>query len=463
MPFISKRNTCLFYILIFSAVSLVSNPAHCEDVKVDPVSSLSLKDSINIAYLNNKDIQIQEEEIEVAKSYILSAQGSFLPTVNLDASYEYNGAAFQISSAVASGSKKDIGIFTGYPNDNRLALSIDENIYSGGKKIANLNQTRLQLKAQYEALRARKLDVEFDVKRLYYGLLLAYESSRIAQNLFDQAEAHYEDVKNKFEQGTSSKFDMLQSKVQVTKIMPELVKTRNSIDLIKADFKKLLNINMKDDVVLKDAYLSYSLIEIDEDGFLKKAYSDNPWMIMKLLGIDINKWLIEYARGGYGPKIDANFDYYYRANNLDNMFNYKHSNWSAGAVVSVPVFDGFATKAKIDEAQAKYKQAILQKENIVDQIAVDVKKGCLDLKESKAVINSQKSGIEEAKEALKISNISYDNGVGTNLDVLDAQVSLSQIEENLVEAIYDYLMARAFLDRTLGRSFLKEEVNEKKD
>jgi outer membrane protein TolC len=87
---------------------------------------------------------------------------------------------------------------------------------------------------------------------------------------------------------------------------------------------------------------------------------------------------------------------------------------------------------------------------------VDIRQACLDLNEAKALIDSQKDNIEEAREALRISIVSYDNGVGTNLDVLDSQVSLAQVQQNLFQGIYDYLMAGAFLDRTRGKSYIVE-------
>ena len=104
-------------------------------------------------------------------------------------------------------------------------------------------------------------------------------------------------------------------------------------------------------------------------------------------------------------------------------------------------------------------QAFLSRENIIEQIAVDIRRGCLDLKEAHTIILSQKDGLAEAKDALNISYIGYDNGVMINLDVIDAQVSLSQVEKNLAGGVYDYLMATAFLDKTMGREYLftKEE------
>jgi outer membrane protein TolC len=129
--------------------------------------------------------------------------------------------------------------------------------------------------------------------------------------------------------------------------------------------------------------------------------------------------------------------------------------------VNIPIFEGFSTKAKVDAARARYASAKLSKDNLYDQIAVDIRKGCLDLKEAQAIIRSQEDNVGQAKEALRISEVSYANGVAINLDVLDAQVSLAQIQKNLAAGIYDYLMAQAYLDRSMGKPLIKENIYEK--
>ncbi len=416
-------------------------------------AGLSLEDAIRIAFKNNKDIQIQEEELKIAKARITGARSEFIPKVNLQSGYTHNDAILSLSTS--ANPKKDMGVVAGYKNDNQLNTTIDETIYNGGINIANFKQAQLGLRTSEETLRAKKFDLEFEAKRLYYGLLLAYETERIAQDLIGQAKSHYEDVQNKFQQGTSSRFDLLQSKVQVSKVMPELVKAKNNVHLLTEDLKKLLGFKMKESFTVNE-HLQYSSVEIREGEFLKQAYLNKPEMVLNSLGIDISKWSVEMAKGGWRPQINASGGYGYRSNDWLDMFNNRHTNWHLGVSVTVPVFDAWLTKSKVDEAKAKYTQALLRKDNLFDQIAVDIRQACLDLKAAETVIDSQKDNLEEAKEALKISMVSYDNGVGTNLDVIDSQVSLAQVEQNLSVGIYDYLMAAAFLDRTRGESFLRE-------
>jgi len=444
---IVSKTACIFIILFFSCIGLIL----AED------SPLSLRDTILTAFKTNKDIQIQEQELTISRADILGAKSGFLPQLDLNAGYTRNGAV-----APAVSGKKDAGVFVGYKNDNSLGAGLSQVVYNGGYNTANLNQARLNLKASEETLRAKKLDIEFEAKRLYYGLLLAYETERIAQELTDNSRDHYEDVRNRYEQGLSSRFDLLQSSVQVSLTMPELVKAKNAVDLIKAELKKLLSIKQQQALDIADKQLSYTLVDVKEDDFLKQAYLNKPEMALRTLGIDINKWSIQMAKSGWRPQVNASAGYDFRSNNWGNMINKSHNNWNIGLTFSLAVFDGFSTKAKVDSAKARYSQAVLTKENLVEQIAVDVRQACLDLKQAEQVINSQKDNVGQAKEALEIAKISYDNGEAKNLDVLDAQVSLSQIEINLSQGIYDYLMAHAELDRTLGKSFISGGANEEK-
>ncbi|MFA5096581.1 MAG: TolC family protein [Candidatus Omnitrophota bacterium] len=448
---VEKSSRFAVVVFLFGCLLLPGSSGLCEDGP-GVLTLSSLNEAVKIAFQKNKEIQIQEYALKIADADILDARSEFLPKVDFEGGYTHNGAVLQS----ALGSKKDIGVFTGYVDNNKMGVTVRNTIYNGGANIANLRQAQLALQGQRETLRATKLNVELETKRLYYGLLLAYETKRIAEDLVRQAKEHYEEVNNKFKQGTSSRFDLLQSKVQVSLLEPQLINARNAIDLIIAEMNKLLGLKISDKIVIEDK-LAYDPIEIRENEFLREAYLNEPEMILKSLGIDISKWAIKYARAGWLPELDTSAQYYYQSNNLGNMFNNRHSNWNVGFAVRLALFDGFSTKAKVDAAKAKYMQAIIGKDNLADQVAVDVRQACLDLVQAASIIKSQEDNLEDAKEALKISYVRYDNGVGINLDVMDAQVSLANVRKNLSEGIYDYIMAKAKLDRVMGKGSLKED------
>jgi len=441
---------------LFFFAPIVTPFGFCAEIEKIGTIDLSLKKAINIAFVQNRDIQMQEREVAAATADTLDAQSRFLPKLDIGGGYTYTEAVITSDLSSLRQGKKAVGSLSGYKNDNLLNVTLSESFYKGGAHMANFRQAGLRLKTQKETLRARKLDVEFDAKRLYHGLQLAHETERIMQDLVDQAGEHYEDAKRKCRQGTTSKFDVLQSKVHLAKTIPPLIKAQNAVELIEAELKKLLSFPIRNTIRI-EGRLECSFIEIDEGEFLDEAYVNKPELVMKELGIDISAWSIKMAQSENLPTIDGTAGYIYRTNNLNTIFDYKHTNWAVGVTFNIPIYDSFSAKAKVERARAMYACALLDKEDLVEGIAVDIRKACLDMEEARAIIISQEDNIVEAGEALRLSGVRYDNGVGTNLDVLDAQVSLSQVETNLAEGIYDYLMAKAFLDRTVGLEFFREE------
>ncbi|MCX5681740.1 MAG: TolC family protein, partial [Candidatus Omnitrophica bacterium] len=433
-------------ILIFTIIIFASAQAWGEELSKNKNLSLSLNEAIQYAFQNNKEIKIKSLELDAGKAIILGARSNFLPKLNANLGYKYNGAVLNFGPL---SEKKDMGIFVGYQNDNMAGISVDQIVYNGGANITQFNQAKLNLKIQEQTLKIQQEDVRFDAERLYYGALLASEVQKIAQNLVDLAQEHYEETEKKYEAGTVSRFDVLQSKVQVSKLKPQLIRSKTAVDLISAELRKLLGLKMDDTVILTDK-LDYLTTVMTEKEAVKIAALNNPESILQLLGIDMEKLGIELAKASNRPQVNAGVNYGFHSNDVGDMFDDKHENWGAGVSVTIPIFDGFSSKAKVDEAKVRYAQSLLTKENLDDEIAVRVRRGILDLEKAQSLIDSQKDNIEEAREALRISQVRYDNGEGTNLDVLEAQVSLGQVEKNYSEGIFDYLIAVAFLSRTLG-------------
>ncbi|HQP91793.1 MAG TPA: TolC family protein, partial [Candidatus Omnitrophota bacterium] len=181
-----KVDDLLVVIIFFLAGFIFPCASFSQEEKapIPAITELSVEAAMEAAYKNNKDIQIQEKELMAAGAEIVGARSQFLPHLNVNAGYTHNGAVTPLKIA----GKKDSGIFTGYENDNSAGAGITQMVYDGGASVANLNTSKLNLRVQQETLRAKSLDIEFETKRLYYGLLLAYETERIAQELVERGD-----------------------------------------------------------------------------------------------------------------------------------------------------------------------------------------------------------------------------------------------------------------------------------
>ena len=130
-------------VFLFILLCLITPYGICQDSNAASVVLSSLKDAVSVAIKNNKDIQIQEKEIEIAKANILGARSAFLPKLNTSFGYTHNATVLRLTSAAL---KKDLGVLTGYKNDNKIGVSINESIYNGGADIASFKQAKLGLK-----------------------------------------------------------------------------------------------------------------------------------------------------------------------------------------------------------------------------------------------------------------------------------------------------------------------------
>jgi outer membrane protein TolC len=455
---IPKRHTKIISAAILLAM-LAASPTMGEMPSQERVITLSAKDAVMLAFKNNRSLQAIEMDVAAARYGIDDAKSVFYPRLDVNTGYQYNASVLEIyPGAIPRSVKKDPGIFIGYVNSNRIGITAREVVYDGGANYSSLRQAQINLKIQEETLRAVKADTVFETKRLYYGLLLAKETERIARELLSQKEEHYKEADNKFSSGTVSRFELLQAKVHVSKTRPDVVRAANEAESIQADLKRLLGLKMTDRIILTDKLEAIGEVGTDEKSALERAYGLRPEIKLKQLGVDLNKWSIEMARSSGLPTVAVSWGQDYISNDVSDMFDYTHSDWNAGIAVSIPVFNGFSTRARVKEARSRYSRAIIEKEDILEATAVDVKKACLDIAEAEAIIASQKDAVGEAKEALAIANVSYSAGTGTNLDVHDAEVSLSQIEKNLSDGIYDRIIAEAYLDKVMG-IFAKEEIN----
>ncbi len=454
-----RKALVLFFAGLFLFHPLLYAETTEQGITEQSTTDFTIETAILAAFANNRFIKMHMADVEKASANKLYAISNFLPKVEM----EYDFTAYQdtaydamFSQRPLPSTKKDPRTFFGYKSDNFLGLGIEQDIFKGGAHIANFKQSELELLSQWETYRAVTLEIEYETKRLFYGLLLAYEVERIARDLVIQAEAHYEETLAKYNQGTTSKFDVLQSKVHVALVIPQLIIAENSIELLMIEFKKLLALDLDEDIAINGT-LAFIPIAIREKNFLVEAYVRRPEMILKTLGVSIEKWGVELAKATGIPRLSGNFDYYGRSNNIATMLSHRHDTWYIGVKATLPIFDGLATPAKINEARAQYLHAQLNKRDYEDELAVDIKRICLDLKQWSAIIYAQKDSIIEAREALRLSEVRYDTGVGINLDVLDCQVALAQVEQSLAEAKYDYIMAKADLNKAMGRELSKEE------
>jgi outer membrane protein len=158
------------------------------------------------------------------------------------------------------------------------------------------------------------------------------------------------------------------------------------------------------------------------------------------------------AQAGYKPSLQAYAGYDAHSSIFGPDLTDEFHGWITGVQLTWDIFDGWRTKGKVRQASALYEKAGIDVDDAGRRIELEVRTAWSNFKEADEVLKSQEKVVEEAEEALRLARARSEAGTGTQLDVLGAQTSLTEARTTEVQALHDYAVARARLERAVGAS-----------
>jgi outer membrane protein TolC len=247
----------------------------------------------------------------------------------------------------------------------------------------------------------------------------------------------------------ASKFDLLRSEVQLANLKPQLIRAKNGLNSAELGLKTLLGLDLNRPVEVRGE-LSYQAFEANLDANVAQALANRPELNQLRYQRQMAAEVLKMARAAYLPTVAIGGAYNYWA----NQFNFGRNNWESfyqvNLVLSVPIFNGFANSAKVGETKAMLKQLDYSQKGLSEMVKFEVQEAILNLQQAKESLLSQEKNVEQAQEAVRIAELNYSEGLATNLDVSSALVALSQARTNYSQALYDYALALAQLEKAIG-------------
>jgi outer membrane protein len=236
---------------------------------------------------------------------------------------------------------------------------------------------------------------------------------------------------------------------------PRLIQARNDHRVGKDNLLNLLAVRLpktiSEEVPLQlSDTLEARPYEIDLPTALARALEKRPELAALRKAQALRKEDLVKAKSGYKPNAQVFGGYQWQSLPYENNLNADLSGWVAGGQLTWSIFDGQLTHGKIMEAKARYEQAQLDVDESGRQIELEVRTDYSNFIEVREVLESQKKVQEQAQEALRLAEARHQAGTGTQLDVLSAQTALTQARTTQVQALHDYAIARARLQRALG-------------
>ncbi len=395
-------------------------------------AELSLDDSIALALQNNPSIKMAAADKDKADWGIKENEAGKMPSLSLTNSDNRSSAA-----AAAAGASTN--------NSFNTSLRLSVPLYTGGRAEGLIDQAKSNASIATIGVAKAKEQVKLDTTTAYFSVLQNSKLVEVNQQTVDNLTEHLKNVQAQFAVGTIAKSDVLRSEVELANAQQNLTKAQNAYDVSVATFNNIIGMPLDSQNTMKDdlAYVKYDMSLEDS---IKMADEKRPEILQSQESINAAQSGIKVADSGKLPTVTASGSQGWTG----SSFPGDNSNWTVGVSANWDIFDSGVTNAKIKQAKANMDKVNENDQQIRTGVELEVRQAYLSMKEAEARIETSKVAVDKANEDLKASQAKYYAGVGTNLDVIDAQVALTQAETNSTQALYDYNVNQAKLQKAIG-------------
>ena len=444
-------------------------------VTVNPIFAqetlqLTLEESIRYALENNVEAKNAQLEVMIAKATIGEQRAQGLPQINSTLEFTKNlqppllilpAAAGDIIGGGDDGGgggpgniPSDLTVIPFAVNyQSSLTTTVEQMIFNGSYFVGLRAAKTLRELTDFDREKAQ-IDVVENVKKAYFTVLVNEERKVLINSNLERLEQLLRETTAMYEAGFAEKLDISRIKVQYNNVKTEFDRINTSIEVSKQLLKVQLGVPLHLEVVLEESLNSmgdderdfYSLLDAQmldrvEIGQLEKN--------MELASLDLKNNQVQYM-----PNFTA-FGTFQRVTGAQDFRNvYQADRWFStsfvGFRVAIPIFDGFRKSYVIQQNRLQIRQLENVKYNTLQNIQVEEFQAKANLRNSLSALNVQRENRELAMEVFNMTRIKYQEGVGSNFEVVEADSALKEAETNYYSALYDALIAKVDVEKALG-------------
>ncbi|MCR5176201.1 MAG: TolC family protein [Anaerovibrio sp.] len=334
-------------------------------------------------------------------------------------------------------------------------VSVSMPIYSGGQLEASMRAADLGLNASEISLEATKQAIKASTQAAYFNALNCRNMIKVSEDSVKTIEEHLKNVNAQYSVGTVAKTDVLASQVQLSNAQLKLVSAQNNYNIAISKLNNIIGLPADTKLNPKDE-LGYIPYEISLDECTQYARDNRPDILVADYQVKIAEEKKEIAGAGTKPKVQAEVsktivgEKPFGSDDEKNQYYFSQNSWYMGLGVSWNIFDNNVTQAKVNQSKAAIAKAKEAAQSTRETGDLEVRTAYLNLTSAAQSIDTAKVAVEKAKEDYKIAQVRYTAGVGTNLDVMDAEEKLTSAQSTYYNALYQYNSSKADLDRAMG-------------
>jgi outer membrane protein TolC len=413
--------------------------------------TLTMDEAINLALEKNSELKIARLEVEKSEQKLREARSGLFPKLDLSGQYQryINKPVIFLPPGSPFGKTLEIGSDNSYLAAAQLSLPLFAlPLYEG----IGLASDALQIAEQnYLSVKNK---IVGDVKKSFLAVILTRETKDVMQQSLKNAEDNFENIKRLNAAGTLSDYDVLRAEVQVENLKPVVLQMENNYKLSLEALKVAIGLDANQNIdVVGDMEFDENYKIPNEDEIIDELLKNNPQLAILEKQVMLNDKNVSLEQSAYFPSLAGFGNYQYQTQ--ANDFKFSDYRWVKtfvlGLQLQIPIFNGFKTQSRVNQAEIGLNQAMEQKRNLTEAIKTQALSILYRVQQAVIRIQGQNKTVRTAQEGYEIAKRRLENNVGTQLEVNDAELALRQAKLNRLQAIYDFKVAESDLETVLGR------------
>jgi outer membrane protein TolC len=379
--------------------------------------------------------------VEAGHQRVIQVRAAYLPQVN--ASYSIDRRFTSASNRVGVPGATQSQTFTFYS----ASVNLSQVLFDFGQRLDQIRASQARERSLAADAESEHLTVVYDVSQAYFNVLAAQRLLAVADDTVRNVREQLDQAEGRYDVGMAARFDVTRSRVQLASAEFDQVTARNNVAVARETLRNAIGLDGPLDFDLVDT-LDVARISVDEDQAVAAAVELRPDLRSVDEQIAARERDVRALRKQHLPSVGGFAAYGYSGTDypLDN-------NWDFGASVTLPIFTGLRTSAEVGEARAEVRQLEAQQKSLRQQIELEVRQAVLDLRRADESITVADEGLVQARENLELASGRYQTGVGSVIELSDAQNALTSAEAKQVQSLYSYQISRAALEKATGRSW----------
>ena len=340
-----------------------------------------------------------------------------------------------------------------------LSANLQLPLYTGGLRSSLVKQAERGLEIAKQESRRTDLEIIYDVRRMYYGALLARDLQQVSQDALDRMSVTLELTEKLYQAGSErvKKTDFLRNKTAVEALRSTTAYLHGNAELARAALTNTMGLDWRERIALADEEIPFRPTAAQLDTLVGDTYVFNPdWAKMEE-GLKAAEAKITEAFSGHLPKLALTGTFNRFENALHNglMTPDNKTSWIGGLVMEVPIFDGFRTTNQVREARARLARLKEQEVLLREGLALQVKHALIQMQSAAAQQRANHEAVHAAEENRDLHERAYQEELVETKDVIESQLIESFIRAQHLKSLYDHVEAQAQLDFVVGQEVSK--------